>query len=42
MPWQMIRNLTDDDLRSIFAYLQSLAPVSNRVPQPVDPPEAGR
>ena len=42
MPWQMIRNLTDDDLRSIFAYLQSLQPVRNRVPQPVDPPEPGR
>jgi mono/diheme cytochrome c family protein len=42
MPWPMIRNLTDEDLRSIFAYLQSLKPVSNRVPQPVDPPEAGR
>jgi mono/diheme cytochrome c family protein len=42
MPWQMIRNLTDDDLRGIFAYLQSLQPVHNRVPQPVDPPEPGR
>ena len=42
MPWPMIRNLTDDDLRSIFAYLQSLEPVRNRVPQPVDPPETGR
>ena len=42
MPWSMIRNLTDDDLRSIFAYLQSLEPVRNRVPQPVDPPETGR
>jgi hypothetical protein len=42
MPWSMIRNLTDDDLRSIFAYLQSLTPVQNRVPQPIDPPETGR
>ena len=39
MPWAMIRNLTDEDLKSIFAYLQSLPPVRNRVPQPVDPPE---
>ena len=38
----MIRNLTDADLRGIFAYLQSLPPVNNRVPQPVDPPETGR
>jgi hypothetical protein len=39
MPWPMIRNLTDEDLKSIFAYLQSLPPLKNRVPQPVDPPE---
>jgi hypothetical protein len=23
----------------VFAYLQSLPPVKNRVPQPIDPPE---
>jgi hypothetical protein len=40
MPAAMIRNLTDEDLLSIFAYLQSLKPVRNRVPQPIDPPEA--
>jgi hypothetical protein len=40
MPAAMIRNLTDDDLLSIFDYLQSLKPVRNRVPQPIDPPEA--
>jgi hypothetical protein len=39
MPVQVYRNATDDDLRAIFTYLQSLAPVSNRVPQPIDPPE---
>lgn len=42
MPWPMIRNLTDEDLGSVFAYLQSLAPVRNRVPAPQDPPEAGQ
>jgi hypothetical protein len=42
MPWPMIGKLTDADLRAVFAYLQSLPPVKNRVPQPVDPPEAGR
>ena len=40
MPAPMIRNMTDEDLLSIFAYLQSLKPVRNRVPQPIDPPEA--
>ena len=37
MPYRMIRTLTDEDLRSIFAYLQSLPPIRNRVPAPVDP-----
>lgn len=40
MPAPMIKNLNDEDLRAIFAYLQSLPPVKNRVPAPVDPPEA--
>ena len=39
MPWFVVRNLTDEDIKSLFAYLQSLPPVVNRVPQPVDPPE---
>ena len=39
MPAPMIAQLTDEDLRSVFAYLQSLKPVRNRVPDPVDPPE---
>jgi len=42
MPWRMLANLTDDDLKSLFAYLQSLQPVRNRVPAPVDPPEGTR
>jgi hypothetical protein len=40
MPWPMYRQATDDDLRAVFAYLQSLPPMSNRVPQPLDPPGA--
>jgi hypothetical protein len=39
MPYRMIRTLTDEDLSSIFAYLQSLPPIRNRVPAPVDPDE---
>ena len=42
MPWPMLSNLNDDDLRGIFAYLQSLKPVRNRVPAPIDPPEVVR
>lgn len=40
MPAKMIANFSDEDLRAIFAYLQSLPPVKNRVPQPIDPPES--
>jgi cytochrome c553 len=39
MPWQMFGKLTDNDLKDLFAYLQSLPPVKNRVPAPVDPTE---
>jgi len=37
MPWPMYAHMTDDDLRAVFAYLQSLPPVSNLVPAPVPP-----
>jgi cytochrome c553 len=40
MPFQIIAALDDEDIRSLFAYLQSLPPVRNRVPQPIDPPDA--
>lgn len=35
MPWQVIRNLTDEDLKSIYAYLKTVKPVKNKVPEPV-------
>ncbi len=35
MPWPVFRNLTDEDLKSIFAYLQTIKPIKNRVPDPV-------
>ena len=37
MPWAELGELTDSDLRAIFAYLQSLRPISNAVPAPVPP-----
>lgn len=40
MPYPMIASLSDEDIRALFAYLQSLPPVRNRVPQPIDPPES--
>ena len=39
MPVKMIGKANDEDLKSIFAYLQSLAPVKNKVPAPIDPIE---
>jgi len=39
MPYPSVASLTDDDIRSVFAYLQSLPPIRNRVPAPVDPEE---
>jgi mono/diheme cytochrome c family protein len=41
MPYFNLGKLSDEDIRSVFAYLQSLPPVKNRVPQPIDPPEPG-
>jgi hypothetical protein len=37
MPWQSLSNLTDTDLKAIYAYLWSLPPLKNRVPDPVGP-----
>lgn len=32
MPWEVYKEMTDDDLRAIFAYLKSTDPVKNPVP----------
>jgi mono/diheme cytochrome c family protein len=42
MPYFNLAHLTDEDIRAVFAYLQSLKPIRNRVPAPIDPPEAGK
>ncbi len=39
MPWPSYRNLTDQDLKDIFAYLRTIKPVENVVPSPI-PPQA--
>lgn len=31
MPWGMMRNMTDDDLKAIFSYLRTVKPVHHRV-----------
>jgi len=40
MPIPMYKNLTDEDIESIFTYLQSIPAVKNHVPEPLPPPGA--
>jgi mono/diheme cytochrome c family protein len=35
MPWQNFRNLSDEDLKSVYAYLRSIKPIHNEVPDAV-------
>jgi cytochrome c553 len=39
MPWNFVADMSDEQLREIFAYLKSLPPIKNAVPQPVAPPD---
>jgi hypothetical protein len=41
MPWFNVNKLSDEDIRSVFAYLQSIPAVRNKVPAPIDPAEEG-
>jgi hypothetical protein len=37
MPWPEISRMTDDDLRAIWAYLGTIPPITNHVPDPIPP-----
>ena len=37
MPWEWYQQLTDDDLKALFAYLRTLPPISNEVPEDLPP-----
>ena len=37
MPWEVYGQKTDQDLKDIYAYLMSLKPVKNKVPEPIPP-----
>jgi mono/diheme cytochrome c family protein len=37
MPWEAYRHLSDAELKAMFAYLKTLAPQRNRVPDPKPP-----
>lgn len=40
MPWEMMKNMTDDEMKAIFAFLKSTKPIRNVVPPPVPPVSA--
>ena len=37
MPWFNYRHMSDEDLNAVFAYLRTLKPIDNEVPQPLPP-----
>lgn len=37
MPWFNYAKMTDEDLKAVYAYLRSIPPVHNRVPEPLPP-----
>lgn len=37
MPWQNMAQLSEEDLRCMFAYLKSLPAIKNKVPDPIPP-----
>jgi len=37
MPWPWIGQMTDDDLKAVFAYLRQIPPLRNKVPDPIPP-----
>ena len=37
MPWDVYGKKTDEDLKAIYAYLMSIKPIRNEVPQPTPP-----
>lgn len=38
MPYPVYNNMPDEDLKAIYAYLMSIPPIKNKVPEPVAPP----
>jgi mono/diheme cytochrome c family protein len=40
MPWPNVGAMNDEDLKAVYAYLRSIQPIHNRVPEPLPPPSA--
>ena len=37
MPWQVYGNMTDEDLKAVYAYLRQIPAIKNKVPDPIPP-----
>jgi mono/diheme cytochrome c family protein len=42
MPWQGVGRMTDEDLKAVYTFLQSLPPIKNHVPAPLSPEETAK
>ncbi len=42
MPWQNYSAMSDEDLKAVYAYLRSIPPIRNRVPEAVMAPPPGQ
>jgi hypothetical protein len=42
MPWPWYKNWTDEDIKAVFAFLQSLPPINNPIPDPIPPDKIPR
>jgi hypothetical protein len=41
MPWPNLKDVSDEDLGEMFAYLKSPPPIHNQVPTPRSPDQLG-
>jgi mono/diheme cytochrome c family protein len=41
MPWQSVATLTDEDISAVYAYLRTVPPIHNQVPEPFIVPQPG-
>jgi hypothetical protein len=37
MPWEMYRHMTEGEIKAIYSYLQTTAPIKNVAPNPIPP-----
>jgi len=42
MPWSWLSQMTEDDLKAVYAYLRTIPPIKNRVPDAVVAPPPSR